>query len=128
MKKGRGHQTIIAKGIIQGISKIEIANLLLDFKQDIINDVTTHLNTMTTKKKHGEVEVQLAKYYPHCREQNKDCQCKLVASVENQNMPTKCLNIEGDDEKVFFIAQLRPWAPCQGIPQDHLQNSNSYGN
>ena len=57
MKKGKGHQTIATKGISQGISKLEISNLLSNFKKIIINDVTTHLDTMTTKKKHAEVEL-----------------------------------------------------------------------
>ena len=71
MKKGKGHQTTTTKGISQGISKLEISNLLLDFKQDIINDVTTHLNMMIAKKNYAEIEVQLAEYYPHCRKQKK---------------------------------------------------------
>ena len=57
MKKGRGHQSLTNKGTNQGISKLEISNLLTNFKQDIINDVATHLDTMTTKKKHAEAEV-----------------------------------------------------------------------
>jgi len=48
--------------------------------------------------------------------------------MENQHLPIKYLKIDGDDEKVFFIAQCQPWAQCQGMPQDPLQNSNSYGN
>ena len=64
MKKGKGHWTKTTKGISRGISNLEISNLLLDFKQDIINDVYTHLDTMTTKKKHAKAEVQLADYYP----------------------------------------------------------------
>ena len=41
MKKGRGPRSTVTKGISQGISKLEISNLLSDFKQDIINDVAT---------------------------------------------------------------------------------------
>ena len=67
MKKGHGPRSTITKGTSQGISKLEISNLLSDFKQDIINDVATHLDRMTTKKKLTKVELQLAEYYPHCR-------------------------------------------------------------
>ena len=128
MKKGRGSRSIATKGISQGITKLEISNLLSDFKQDIMNDVSTHLDTMNTKKKHAEAELQLAEYCPHCRKQKKDCQCKLVASMENQHLPTEYLMIDGDDEQVFFVSQCRPWAQHQGMLQDPLQNSNSYDN
>ena len=67
MKKARGPFSIATKGIRQGITKLEISNLLSDFKQDIMNDVATHLDTMTAKKKHAQVELQLAKYYLHCQ-------------------------------------------------------------
>ena len=60
---------------------------------------------MTTKKKQVEVELQLAKYFPHCQKQKKDCQCKLVASMRNQHLPTEYIKIDGDDEKVFFVSQ-----------------------
>lgn len=128
MNKGKGPCSTVTKGISQGISKLRISNLLLDFKQDIINDVTTHLDIMIAKKKHADAEVQLAEYYPHCRKQKKDCQCKLVASMENQHLPTEYVKIDGEDEQVFFISQYWPRAQRQGMPQDPLQNSNSYGN
>ena len=107
MKKGRGHQSTTTKGISEGISKLEISNLLIDFKQDIINDVVTHLDTMNAKKKHVEADTQLAQYYPQCQKK-KDCLCKLVTGAENQHLPTKYIKIDGEDEKVFFISQCRP--------------------
>ena len=51
MKKGKGHWNTTIKGLSQGISKLEIYNFLLDFKHYIINDVATHLDKMTAKKK-----------------------------------------------------------------------------
>ena len=105
MKKERGHQTIATKGLNQGISKLEISNLLSYCKQEIINDFATHLNIMTTWKKHAKVKLQLAEYCPHCQKKKKDCQFKLVASMENQHLPTEYLKIDGDDKKVFFVAQ-----------------------
>ena len=47
MKKGRGLRSLPDKtngGL--GVSKMELSNLLSNFKQDIINDVTTQLDTM----------------------------------------------------------------------------------
>ena len=83
MKKGRGPRSTLTKGINQGISKLKISNLLLDFKQDIINDVTTHLDMMTKKRKQSEAKLQLDENYPHYQKEKKDCQCKLVASTKN---------------------------------------------
>ena len=68
-----------------------------------MNDVTTHLDIMTTKKKHGEAKLQLAEDCPHCQKQKKDCQCKLVTSMENQHLLTEYLKIDEDDEQVFFV-------------------------
>ena len=61
MKKGQGPHSTVTKGISQGISKLEISNLLSYFKQDIINDVATQLDMMTEKKKQVEAELQLSK-------------------------------------------------------------------
>ena len=59
MKKGWGPRSIATKGISQGITKLEISNLLSNFKQDIMNDVATHLDTITTKKEHAKAKLQL---------------------------------------------------------------------
>ena len=48
--------------------------------------------------------------------------------MENQHLPTEYFKIDGDDEQVFFVAQCQTWAQRQGMPQDPLQNSNSYDN
>ena len=56
MKKGRGYWSATSKEIRQGISKLEISNLLSYFKKDIIKDFIAHLDTMIAKKKHVEVE------------------------------------------------------------------------
>ena len=93
MKKGRGPHSIAIKGISQDIMKIEISNLLSNSKQDIMNDVATHIDTMAAKKKHEKDELQLVEYCPHYQKQKKDCQCKLVANVENQHLPTEYLKI-----------------------------------
>ena len=60
---------------------------------------------MTAKKKQSKDELQLVEYYPHYHKQKKDHQCKLVASMENQHLPTENIKIDGDDEQVFFISQ-----------------------
>ena len=40
---------------------VETMTKYVEFKQDIMNDVATHLDTMTTKKKHAKSELQLDK-------------------------------------------------------------------
>ena len=47
VKKGRGLRSLPLKtngGL--GVYKMELSNLLFDFKKDIINDVSTQLDTM----------------------------------------------------------------------------------
>lgn len=110
MKKGRGYQSTVTKGISQGISKLKISNLLSFFKKDIINDVATHRDTITTKKKHAKIKSQFVEYCPHCHEQKKDYRCKLVANLDNQHLSTKYMKMDGDNDQVFFISQNQPWA------------------
>ena len=62
MKKGRGYWSTTTKGTGQGISKLKVSNPLSNFKKDIINNVATHLDIMTTKKKHAEAKVKLVEY------------------------------------------------------------------
>ena len=46
VKKGRGLRDLPLKSTTTGVSKIDLSNLLSDFKQDIINDVATQFDTM----------------------------------------------------------------------------------
>ena len=50
---------------VVGDSKYDLSNQLSDFKQDIINNVATQLDTMQLKRKHEEVDAMLAKLYFH---------------------------------------------------------------
>ena len=67
VKKGRGHQATVVKSSTSGVSRMEITNLLSDFKQDIINNMATQLDTMQARKKHEEAKTILAKFCPHCK-------------------------------------------------------------
>lgn len=60
---------------------------------------------MISTKNYVEAKLQLAEYCPRCKKEKKDCQCKLVASIEDQHLPIDYLKIDGDDEQVFFVAQ-----------------------
>jgi hypothetical protein len=67
VKKGRGYQATVGKSSANGVSRMDIPNLLSDFKQDIINNMATQLDIMETRKKHDEAEAILAELCPHCR-------------------------------------------------------------
>ena len=105
---------------------MEITNLLSNFKQDIINNMATQLDTMQARKKHAEAKVFLAEFCPYCRQKKRDCRCKMVANLEARQLPINFKPVEGDDDQVFFVAQRRPWAQRQGMPQDPLTFANPY--
>ena len=86
------------------VSKTELSNLLSDFKQDLINDVATQLDTMQAHRKKEDDDIMLAKYCPHYREKKHYCQCKPIASLESQYMPTEVKAID-EDGKVLYVSQ-----------------------
>ena len=86
VKKGRGLRILPHKtngGLI--ISNMELSNLLSDFKKDIINDVTTQLDTMQAQRKKDEVDAMLDESCSHCRERKKNCTCKTVVAERTPN-------------------------------------------
>lgn len=52
------------------ITRIEIRNLLEDFKTDILGTLTTQLDIMQAKEKQAKVEQNLAIFYPRCRKKH----------------------------------------------------------
>lgn len=52
----------------------------------------------------------------------------MVANLEAKQLPTDFKMVESDDDQVFFVAQRRPWAQRQGMPQDPLTFGNPYSN
>jgi hypothetical protein len=52
----------------------------------------------------------------------------MVANLEAKLLPIDFKIVEGDDDQVFFIAQRRPWAQREGMPQDPLNFGNIYSN
>lgn len=84
-KKGRHYRTgsSIAKSSTT-VSKMEITCLLKDFKEDIINNMATQLDTLQERKKHEEAEDMLIEFCPHYRQKKKDCRCKLLAKIDSQ--------------------------------------------
>ena len=102
MKKGRGLRNLPHKtngGF--GVSKMELSNLLSNFKKDIINYVATQLDTIQAQRKKDEADAMLAKFYSHCRERKKNCICKTIAVVNTHPMPTKFKEIDEDIGEVI---------------------------
>ena len=117
VKKGRGLRSLRYKtngGL--GVSKMELSNLLSDFKQDIINDVATQLDIMQARRKKDEVDAMLTDFFSRCRERKKNYTCKTIAIVNAQPMPIEFKEIDEDTGEVIYVAQRRPWAQRQGIP------------
>ena len=106
MKKGRGLRSLQHKtngGL--GVSKMELSNLLSDFKKDIINDVTTQLDTMQAQRKKDEADAMLTKFYHFYRERKKNCICKTIADVNAHTIPIELKAIDEDIGEVIYIAQ-----------------------
>ena len=105
IKNGRGLRSLPHKtNGGSGVSKMELSNLLSDFKKDIINDVTTQLDTMQAQRKKDEVDAILTKFFPRCRERKKNCTCKIIAAMNAQPMPTKFKEIDEDIGEVIYVS------------------------
>lgn len=123
MKKGRGLRDLPHKSNGgSGVSKMELSNLLFDFKHDIINDVTTQLDSMQERRKKEELDVVLAEFCSHCREKKRNCKYRTVASVDINSMPIDFKSIDEENREFFYVAQRHPWAQRQGMPPDPLNN------
>ena len=82
VKKGWGLRDSLQKSPGVGVFKIELSNPLSDFKQDIINDVATQLDTMQAWRKNEDADIMLAKYFPHYEENKHNFWCKSIASLK----------------------------------------------
>ena len=89
---------------------MELSNLQSNFKKDIINDVTTQLDTMQARRKKDEVDAMLIEFCSRCRERKKNCTCKIVAVVNAHPMPTDFKEIDGDKEEVIYFSQRKAQA------------------
>ena len=110
MKKGRGIRDLPHKSNGgSGVSKIDLSNLLSDFKKDIINNVATKLDSMQ-ERKNEEEDAMLAKFFSHCREMKRNYKYKIVAFVHTNPMPTKFKAINEENGEVFYVSQRFPWS------------------
>jgi hypothetical protein len=68
----------------------------------------------------------LTEYCPICRQMKANCKCKRLASIQQENIGKPNVQpIEGD-EKIYYIAQGRPWQQRQGMPPNPLSFNPSF--
>lgn len=104
MKKGRGLKNLPHKtngGL--GVSKMELTNLLFDFKKYIINDVATQLDTMQAQRKKDEADAMLTKFFSCCREKKKNYTCKTIIVVIHNQCPLSSKQLMRIHEKRFML-------------------------
>lgn len=117
-----------------GVTRIEIENLLEDFKTDILGTLTTQLDIMQAKQKQAEVEKNLAIFCPRCRKKHIHKECPLdtvqvyaicTKDHSTENCPSllglKVVHreVEEETEPVYLLNQRCQWQPRQtGIPVD----------
>jgi hypothetical protein len=63
------------------VTKIELGNLLENFKTNILSTISNQLDTLKLKKKQEE-EIVLAIFYPRCRKKHGEKECPLNV-IEN---------------------------------------------
>jgi hypothetical protein len=60
-----------------GIIRVEIGNLLENFKIDILSTIGSQLDTLKIKKKREEENAAMSIFYPRCRMKNSSRECPL---------------------------------------------------
>ena len=67
----------IVKPTSGGVTRIELGNILEKFKTDILNTISSQLDTMKIKRKQEEENVALAIFCHQCRRKHleKECPC-----------------------------------------------------
>lgn len=83
-KKPRGKRTSTIGKSSTRVSKIDLSNFFSNMKEDIINHLSTQLETLHIKKKQEEVEAMFIEYCPDCRQRKVNCKCKRVVSIQEK--------------------------------------------
>lgn len=110
----------------EGVTHVEIGNLLENFKTDILGTLTTQLDILQAKQKQMEAEQNLAIFYPICRKKHSHKECPLDA-VQTCAICTKYHSTESypslpglkevykeaeeDPESVHLLNQRHQWQP-----------------
>jgi hypothetical protein len=65
----------ITKSTSGGVTRIELGNLLENFKIDILNTISSQLDTIKIKRKQEEENATLAIFCPRCRKRHPEKEC-----------------------------------------------------
>jgi hypothetical protein len=79
-KIGKGPRDILTrtgKTVGGGVTRVEIRNMLEDFKTDILSSLSSQLDTLQMKKKKEETERALAIFFPKCRMKHPWKECSI---------------------------------------------------
>jgi hypothetical protein len=126
-KTGRGVQDPYSrksKGVSSGgITRMEIGNLLENFKTDILSTIGSQLDTLKIEKKQKEDNVAMCIFCPRCERKNSSRECPLdnisVYGFCIEYHPTKkfpsfpsllAIYKSGDPGESSY-APRRPWQP-----------------
>jgi hypothetical protein len=142
-KRGIGQRdnvTRSTKSISNGVTKIELGNLLESFKTDIMSTFGSQLDMLKGKQKQEEQEKIFAIWCPSCRKKHGKGECPLnkvqVCGLCTDNHATddcprlkelQATHIEEGQgmESLYYLAPRRPWQPRMSqnfVPQQFPQN------
>jgi len=139
-KTGKGPRDIISRvnrSTTGGVSRVEIGNLLDNFKIDILSTLSSQLDTLKTKQRKEEENATLFIFFPRCRKKHPlnnievcdICAKKHVTEI-SPSIPKLKEAYNGDKEaieKLCFVSPKKPWQPqTSGISQDPTQQFTSY--
>ena len=110
----------------EGVTRVEIGNLLENFKTVILGTLTTQLDIMQAKQKQMEAEQNLVIFCPRCRKKHSHKEFPLDAvqtcAICTKDHLTKSYpslpglkavykEAEEEPESVYFLNQCRQWQP-----------------
>jgi hypothetical protein len=91
-----------------GITRVEIGNLLENFKMDILSRIGSHLDTLNIKKKQEEENATMSIFFPRCRRKHSSKKCPLdnilVCGFYTEYHPTEKVSITAQ-----FVSHLQKW-------------------
>jgi len=112
----------------EGVTRVELGNLLENFKTDILGTLTTQLDIVQAKQKQVEAEQNLEIFCPRCRKKHSHKECLLdtvqtCAIFTKDHLTESCPSLPGlkavykeaeeEPELTYFINQRRQWQPRQ---------------
>jgi hypothetical protein len=136
----------VQKSANGGATRVEIGNLLEDFKTEMLSSFASQMDTLQIKKKHAEAEAALSIFCPQCRDKHPKRECPLdrkpICTICDKDRDTQnCPSLPGikaalqptdeEAEAVYLMNQMRQWQPRgQGMnsnmPFNRWNNYSAY--